>query len=698
MSEKELGGTPDHIAAAYERLPMPDARGRYEELGVQAEDGFVTVFHPLSAERRTIRLDVSEQEINAALASMVCEHMTKREKFLTLWRLAPERLGALCEGLRLAPADTRCPDHTIWQHLDTTAGVAAALEGGRGGIALLSFKLSPVQGFIEASRSLRDLATSSFILAYLTFAGMEPVLEELGPTAFMYPALRGIPLMDAWLRRRGIEAAVGTDRRAVASIPNRYLAVVPRVRAEALAKAARESAEKRWEQIAESVHQELKKHCDPLCADWDRLWTSQIKSYFDVRATWFSPKEVDFARLFGEEVFKEARKLDALGGKETTGLWQRSMRASAALMEAECRIRHIPQYHPAGDVPQKCTLLGTYEQMGPARLSDSRNFWAELAKKELVKETERLCAVSLVKRRAFPAFFRKELDLREREYRFESMQEIAGEEDRYYALVVMDGDDLGAWLQGEKSPQVREVVHEKIVRYWEKDEGTREALAAERPVAPSLHAAISEALGRFAGRLAPEIVDRCEGQLIYSGGDDLMAALPLERALDCVGALREAYSSFEVMGSRATVSAGIVVAHEKEDLRAVLRAAREAESEAKARGKNRGTISVLRRSGEHSTALLPWGYMETLKRQVADFGGGTSDRWAYQLRRQMDTLAGLPEEAFESELRRLVKRSEGQPMQFVDDYRQYRGLLGSSARDGYVSLCQSASFMARGRD
>ena len=49
VTEAELkGGTPDHIASAYERLPMP--RGDRDETRVGPENGELTVFHPLSAE------------------------------------------------------------------------------------------------------------------------------------------------------------------------------------------------------------------------------------------------------------------------------------------------------------------------------------------------------------------------------------------------------------------------------------------------------------------------------------------------------------------------------------------------------------------------------------------------------------------------------------------------------------------------
>jgi hypothetical protein len=152
---------------------MPDAKDRYEELGVAPVNGKLTVFHPLSAEQRDIEIELCERDVVAALRGIAGSQPSLKARFLSLWRLAPERLCARWQGLRLQPADTRCPDHTLWHHLDSTAAMAWALRGGVGP-ALLSFKIGPVQPFIEAARSLRDLLTGSYLLSTLMFAAIEP--------------------------------------------------------------------------------------------------------------------------------------------------------------------------------------------------------------------------------------------------------------------------------------------------------------------------------------------------------------------------------------------------------------------------------------------------------------------------------------------------------------------------------------------
>ncbi len=117
-----------------------------------------------------------------------------------VWRLLPDKVAAeFGEDTARLPADTRIPDHTLFQHVDITAGLYAA--GAPAGVAYLSFALGPVQSLIRAARSVRNLWSGSALLSWLAFQAMPPVLEQLGPTAFVYPALRGSPLVDFWLRR-----------------------------------------------------------------------------------------------------------------------------------------------------------------------------------------------------------------------------------------------------------------------------------------------------------------------------------------------------------------------------------------------------------------------------------------------------------------------------------------------------------------
>jgi CRISPR-associated protein Cmr2 len=118
----------------------------------------------------------------------------------------------------------------------------------------------------------------------------------------------------------------------------------------------------------------------------------------------------------------------------------------------------------------------------------------------------------------------------------------------YVAVLAMDGDSMGQWVSGAKSPSFEEQLADEARAYFNQEHSeAREPLAlqrllrAPRHVSPSYHLQFSEALASFSLHLARSIVEFFDGQLIYSGGDDILAMLPAERALDCARALRMAF-------------------------------------------------------------------------------------------------------------------------------------------------------------
>ena len=152
-----------------------------------------------------------------------------------------------------------------------------------------------------------------------------------------------------------------------------------------------------------------------------------------------------------------------------------------------------------------------------------------------------------------------------------------------------------------------------------------------------------------------------------------------------------------------------------EDLRFALDAARQAEKAAKDAGRNALTVKVCRRSGEHSSATLSWKQTAMLNHLVGDFVSGTSDRWTYHLRRDLPSLAGalaldspLPWSAVVGEVGRLLGRLERLSTEareaftkvvlgVLDDYHtERRNRSAAQSLEGFVTLCQSASFLARG--
>ena len=207
--------------------------------------------------------------------------------------------------------------------------------------------------------------------------------------------------------------------------------------------------------------------------------------------------------------------------------------------------------------------------------------------------------------------------------------------------------------------------------------------------------------------MAPKILhDRC-GTLVYAGGDDVLALLPVGTALEAALALRNEFSTKEVMGEKATLSAGLAIVHHKEDLRQALDAARAAEKRAKEGGRNQLGVAILRHSGEQAGFRLGWDQVEDLDNLRNRFAEGMTDRWAYQLRAEAPAFDGLAPEMTMAELCRLLRRRIGDGTVTEADVNTLSTLFGNYIRwlatsttpaTDVAVLAQSASFLARGRD
>jgi len=225
------------------------------------------LIHPLTGEQFPLPGGLSETDI-ADIKQRSFDHFSSllvklgaqgdapqdlRKVLMAYWRFGPELIetedfGKLGELWRLLPADTRIPDHSIWDHLDLVSAFAGAFaDDPKGEAALLTLSIGPVQSFIAASRTTSDLWAGSHLLARLSWEAMKPVCESLGPDAILFPRLRGIPQVDLWLRDEiGLPAELfkqcswmkgGTDANPLfsAAIPNRFVAVVPASGAKQLA-------------------------------------------------------------------------------------------------------------------------------------------------------------------------------------------------------------------------------------------------------------------------------------------------------------------------------------------------------------------------------------------------------------------------------------------------------------------------------
>ena len=206
----------------------------------------------------------------------------------------------------------------------------------------------------------------------------------------------------------------------------------------------------------------------------------------------------------------------------------------------------------------------------------------------------------------------------------------------YYAVLVADGDRMG-----------------KIIGDMQEIE---------------LHRDFSSQLVAFAKR-ALKIVVEHRGLPIYTGGDDVLAFLPLDQAIECANALRRAFPD-EVRTPEGipdvTMSAGLAIGHYREPLYLMLARGRDAERRAKDAGRNRLAVALHTRSGggDTLTVVHNWKKDEPAVRWARWVDWHRQDlfprRAGYELRAlaQLAETAPLDADAFAKELARLLKRKE----------------------------------------
>jgi CRISPR-associated protein Cmr2 len=286
ISSKLFDKRADHLAAAADRpnWPRGDDAKRYPKFEAVHFTRDPELIHPLSGERLklgSLSLDIGVDSIKKVsqdhFEKLIQENDEKageelRKTFLAFWRFGPEvgkdadQLGVLWNML---PADSRTPDHSIWSHVDTVSAIHTALAGDENGPdepALLVMSFGPVQGFIGQARSTSDLWAGSHLLSSLVWEAMKPIVSHLGPDCIVFPALRGVPVVDQWLMQpdvggdafvklfEAIDSELLADRTDTnplfaASLPNKFMAVVPSKQAAALAEraqAAIKNAAKMW--------------------------------------------------------------------------------------------------------------------------------------------------------------------------------------------------------------------------------------------------------------------------------------------------------------------------------------------------------------------------------------------------------------------------------------------------------------------
>jgi len=212
--------------------------------------------------------------------------------------------------------------------------------------------------------------------------------------------------------------------------------------------------------------------------------------------------------------------------------------------------------------------------------------------------------------------------------------------DKYYALLLMDGDKMGDLINGATVTATwGDVIHPELRSRYDNpafkppQDALLECLGKKRTLNPALHAAISDSLNSFARFAVAPLVKKSGGRLVYAGGDDVCAILPLDTAIETADAIRRAYTAGFVRYTRQgveslrgnaeltgkigvhfapapgiSISAAIVVAHHKQPLREVLKDAHSLLDDVAKRKTKRNAVAIRlkKRSGGDRDFACRW--------------------------------------------------------------------------------------------
>ncbi len=211
------------------------------------DTGYIAWIDPWrgSESKRGLRLKLPMHRVLMTLEKIV-KHTDEssadryRLLFHLLFRILPEMLHQIVnEEKRYVmlefPADTRAPNHSLFEHVTETSALYRCLPNP----GLLLFTLGPVQAFIATARKTADLFGGSYLLSYLVWTAIKPIIEQWGPDHLIYPSMFHQGLYDRYLLvdcfRNNDEIRELLSERPypwhklvqVPNLPNRFLAFVP---------------------------------------------------------------------------------------------------------------------------------------------------------------------------------------------------------------------------------------------------------------------------------------------------------------------------------------------------------------------------------------------------------------------------------------------------------------------------------------
>ena len=486
---------------------------------------------------------------------------------------------------------------------------------------LFLFTISPVQSFIAQARKSQDLFAGSKLLSNLCRTAIVK-FDSLYPSSeIIFPA--------NWKNDN-------------AALPNRFLAeldiapddrlklgqkVEEAVRIEFVSMARdvfRKNA--KGEKMPLAYMQQIQGH---LCLHWlfeEMEGKSYVEAYHNIEANLGAIKNV---RLFDQLSETEAGRKDSLSGEMNALIFNKKFKKPSFTENAiSLNLPGVLLSEGEG-----LSAVGFAKRFYRYRENDSFPSTAEIALMNISSELKNLKEFSEYKN-AYNSEFDFQLlyeeNLNSKYFEKQGIIDFKGNDEgkeffikpykekysklksrikekalhlnRYYAILIFDGDDMGKWLSGEYLG-----VHQE-----------NDALLKK------YHKRFSALLGEFATKAKDYVDDHKLGRTIFAGGDDFLALLNLDNIFNTLSELRMLFENSVSKSLKKefanelknpenlSFSAGLCIAHYKAPLGAALSRARSMEQKAKQiKGKNALAIAVMKHSGEIHETAFSWGEMNT---------------------------------------------------------------------------------------
>ena len=516
------------------------------------------------------------------------------------------------------------------------------------------FTLGPVQSFVAQARRTRDFWAGSFLLSWLSAVAIQAVKAQKGDVKFPIPDDNYLIWLTEGKNKNSQEPQQGC-------IPNRFKGLVATVPADFNAQQVAESVQSAWEGLAEAVWQHDLSHCSEQTRE---IWDRQVRHFWEIswaltdnetesnlldkRKNWRSylPPEEAGVKCMMMDGWQELSGISTPNAKGLDLFWKAlrnnggSLKTDLREHEYLCAIAFIKRRFSrcfadfSRPMPNNWTMHGWKVNSSVPSVSymAAAPWLAEVLKVAPEKELSAFHEVAKVLTQNYYGEYDTRL------YCINKALEERGDKGLLEKVKSLDGDVFFEAALDNKNRHEDQIQAQKVKKaLCALRNATNQQLEANNqpklePVSPfyavlmmdgdslgsqmsdqNKQEAISKSLNAFTNGVA-KVVEEQSGYLIYAGGDDVLALLPLEFALTCAYKLRQLYlDSFKEHGKgkvSSTLSGAIEYAHIKMPLGKVLGDAHYLLDEiAKDQcGRDSIAVRVWKPGGRHLEWAMPWKY------------------------------------------------------------------------------------------